>query len=133
MGVIVYTSRRKDIFGNFYTGGSGGGYGGGVNEVSYRVETGRVTYSGDSNAILSVLYETMFVLEPIITASLVHIVTDIGESESSGDDGTDISMEIPVITLRHIIIDNNYVGVDVYVKKSTSDFVTYEINLIIIG
>jgi hypothetical protein len=129
MGVIVYTSRRKDIFGNFYTGG----YGGGVNEVSYRVETGRVTYSGDSNAILSVLYETMFVLEPIITASLVHIVTDIGESESSGDDGTDISMEIPVITLRHIIIDNNYVGVDVYVKKSTSDFVTYEINLIIIG
>jgi hypothetical protein len=128
-GEITFSSYRKDTLGqvgiisnNSYSSNTAGEY--------YRIEVGNVTYSGDTSAVLSILYTTTFNQKPVLTCSLVHLIE--GE-ESSGSEGTDIVDEIPQVTLKHYIVGSQYAGVDVYVTKSTSDFVVFAINVLIVG
>ena len=129
MGQITYTSFYKSPQQNgssFVTGSSGSSNTGGL-----QMQITTVVYSGDANDSIAVLYTTPYSTKPNLQATLVEIDTD--DVDSSGEGLTALTEEIPVITLAHTIVNGQYVGLVVNVKKTTTDLVTWEINLMIVG
>jgi hypothetical protein len=129
MGQITYTSFYKSPQQNgssFVSGSSGGGNGGGL-----QMQITTVVYSGDASDMLAVLYTSPYLTKPNLQATLVEV--DADDVESSGEGLTNLTKEIPIITLAHTVVSGKYVGLIVHIKKITTDLVTWEINLMIVG
>jgi hypothetical protein len=129
MGQIEYSSRRRDIT-NDVNMNSSYGYYQNTSNPDFKMEVAEVTYSGDSNSVISILYSNIFDKKPNITFGIVLIDDIEGDSIT---DGTDLDVEIPIVILRHLIINSNYVGVDVLVQRTNTNMQTIEINIHIVG
>lgn len=81
---------------------------------------GYVTYTGTADATLTIYFDYIFSLEPVLFCSLVF-------------DGTYTNTENILLTPSHIVSNGKYNGATIKVKRSAADLKTFKVSVLAVG